>query len=88
MYNWMEIISSSLAILVYLCMFNGPFLFALALHKNRKKLNTEIMRKRFGTLYEGLRKGKETRIWYIPMIMARIVFMVIAIVFYRNNSFL
>ena len=84
----MEIISSSFAIAVYFLMLLGPFAFAFALYRTKKRMDKETRRKRFGTLYEGLRKDREARMWYIPLVTVRNVFLILAIVFYRNNQFL
>ena len=82
----MEILSSTVATVVYICMLVGPFLFVVLLYRNRKWLKQPEMTQRFGTLYEGLKQRKEIRVWFSGIIMLRIVLLVLAIVFYRNNS--
>ena len=84
----MEILSSTVALVVYLMMFGGPLAFAYALNFYKGSLSKENVMKRFGTMYEGLRESHESRIWYIPMMMLRVVFLVIACVFYRDQSVL
>ena len=82
--NWMEIVSSVVATIVYFLIVVGPFIFVTLLYRRRKQLQQPEMTQRFGTLYEGLKTRKEIRVWYSGAIMLRIVLLVLAIVFYRE----